>query len=185
MKYFILITFIIFSNFSYATDSSILCDGTFLTSATPQDISDTLFNIRHEDRRSARGITNRLRELIFSNREALMTSALLQTCDEKTGDTPIHLAARLGAEFGVINMLIQQESDYTPRLYLNEPIMRKNKSDQTPVDILRARLIEDLPAHVIDNLDTLLELYVMQQTAIECPLRGRRSLTKLRYGTIF
>ena len=105
-------------------------------------------------------------------------SALRQTCDETTGDTPMHLAARLGADFDVIDSLIQQEVHYTPHLHLNNPITRTNKLDQTPVDILKEGLIENLPDEQAINLDTLLELYIMQQQAIKHPLRRTNSITQ-------
>ena len=83
MKYFILIffiTFIIFSNFTYATDPSILCDTSFLTSSTPGDIATTLRNIRNNEDNRPRGFTNFIRSLAF-DRDAqnhICTSANLR-----------------------------------------------------------------------------------------------------------
>ena len=184
MKYFILITFFILSSLSYdlshADDYTILCDASFLGSTTSRDLANTLrnirINIRDEERQSRSRLQEIVQEIVFSNRTALIMHALRQVCDETTGDNPMHLAARVATDFGVVTLLIQEEREHIsyPQNYLENVILRTNKLDETPFDILRSRFAKDLSEQAINNLNTLLEFYFMQETVARTPLRRRR-----------
>ena len=184
MKYFILITFFILSSLSYdlsyADDYTILCDASFLESTTSEDLANTLRNIRVNIRDGERQSRSRLQEIVqeivFSNRTALMMHALRQVCDETTGDNPMHLAARVATDFGVVTLLIQEERGHIsyPKNYSEDVILRKNKLDETPFDILRSRFAKDLSEQAVNNLNALLEIYFMQETVARTPLRRRR-----------
>ena len=171
MKYFILIIFTIFSNFSYATDSSILCNASFLESITSPNLLNVVSNIR--ETRQPKTFVQRL---VFSNRSALIRSALRQVCDETTGDNPMHLAARVATDFSVVYTLIEEERGHTPhpQSYADGVIVRTNTLGETPFDILRSRFIENLPEEQnVKNLDALLELYFNHETVVQNPLKRR------------
>ena len=169
MKYLIFIVFIIFSNFSYATDPSILCNIPFLKSTTPHNLTDTLSAIVHRERQ----LQSWYRRFVMDDRGILLRY-LRQTCNEATGDTPVHLAARVDASFSVIR-LIQEEIECMPYKEhdADRVISRKNKRGETPFDILKNNLMETLPDHAIENLDNLLKLYAMQESFTQGVLKRR------------
>lgn len=158
MKCFISVIFILFLflNFSYAGDLSILCDSSFLRSTTVNNLNRVLLTVRDRNRGNQNWISNWLN----SNRGLVDRTEFLQICDEVTGDTPLHLAARVGAGFGVMDVLIRKERGYT-QYPLSDVILRRNAEGQTPFEILRERVEQHLSTRSIDNLDTLLRLYAL------------------------
>ena len=157
MRCLTLVVFILFPflNFTYAGDFSILCDPSFLRSATVNDLNRVLFTINDEDRENQNWISR-----LSSNRGLVNKAKFLQVCDDVTGDTPIHLAARVGARLDVIIVFIQRERGYT-KYPLSDVVLRRNFEGQTPFEILKDRLTQYLSVEAIDNLDTLLRLYAL------------------------
>ena len=156
MKCLIVMIVILFSNFSHGGDFSILCDPSLLQSTTANNLSRLFFNAKNEDRENQSWIQT----WFDSDRSSVTRVKYLQICDGVTGDTPVHLAARVGANFNVINMLIQRERGYT-QYPLNDVVLRRNAEGQTPFEILNGRLTQNLSVEAIDNLDTLLRLYAL------------------------
>lgn len=165
MKYFVIvIVFFQFLNFAYSHNPSILCNTSFLRSATASQLTDVLASMRHENEEEQ----NWIQQMIFSDRDSVIRSALFQVCDEITGDTPLHRAARVGARFDLIEALMQEERRRFVRHSrnpLSRDILRKNAQDQTPFEILKSRLTQELSARYVGDLDTLLELYITQNIA--------------------
>ena len=161
MKYFMLVIVIFFQflNFSYGNHPSVFCDPSFLKSATPQNLTDVLANMQYDNRKQG------WRQKIFYDRDSAVRVAFLQTCNE-LGDTPLHVAARVGARFDTIDMLIQEGKErYPGPLPLSRILLRRNAESQTPFEILRNGLTQELSIGTADDLDTLLELYIMQDIA--------------------
>ena len=163
MKYFILVIVIFFQflNLSYGSHPSAFCNPSFLKSATPHDLTDALANMRYNSKRKQGWI----QEIVFDNRDSVTEVAFLQTCNE-LGDTPLHVAARVGARFDTMNMLVQEVKKRYPGP-LSHILLRKNAEGQTPFEILRNKVAQDLPSVVVSDLDALLELYIIQDIAQE------------------
>ena len=169
MKYFIFVLMASFISLSsiYADEFRILCNDSFLRTTTSGELANMLSNISRPPR-------NIWEKYVFPdgiNRAGLMFPIFRQICDEVTGDTPVHRAARVATDFGVVFFLMEEEKKYYPQSYVDHIVMKKNKRDETAFDILRNRVIEDLDEQAINNLDALLDLYADQRTATGSPLR--------------
>ena len=157
MKCLIVMIVILFSNFSYGRDFSILCDSSFLQSTTASDLSSLLVTISDKDRENRDWVQT----WFYPGRSSVTRVKFLQVCDELTGDTPLHVAARVGANLNVMRILIQRERGFTQQYPLSSVLLRRNAEGQTPFEILRDRVTQNLSAESINKLDTLLRLYAL------------------------